>query len=387
MIENDYDEFNMGELAQEDDDVLGEKDALNDEEFLHQLDVYLEEKTAVEKYNLEAGYGVSKEGAVEVDSKDGVSKEDKTSLEIESDADGTEKKSNRGDVKSDKELKEYCRSVKLDFKKMTKNELLEQISRQTIDEAEDKDGWRKLMRQDPSIREYHSNQRVNTRAATLEKLGVHFEERDEFDVETILSTRSNMFNHPGTVKLPTRSEIVKLAKGLKAKSQASTYGGFTENQDNVPGRLTLDLKNGKKGKKGNKSGLGLDTICEGEGDEAEDDEQTCSGTGSDSDSLPDILKNMTEDNLDDMIVEGDENSDGESPNEIWLPDIPDRKKKETPEEKRQRKKQVKQTKQLCRKMKKENKQMFKKEELKYKSRNVQKIVGDIKQGCRVVPIS
>lgn len=167
-------------------------------------------------------------------------------------------------------------------------------------------------------------------------------EEDKWDCETILTTKSNISNHPGQIDLKkARNKIMEQRKAKMA-----------------------ELKETSKT---------LPKICEGDEEEEKEEENQKS------------KKKPTAGPIND----DSDNSDSEELDESLFAPVPElemgaRNKKETPEEKRARKKAIKEHKAACRRNKKETKQLFAKEARKIKGEKMVKTTGDVRaQGAKI----
>ncbi|CAD7947719.1 unnamed protein product [Amoebophrya sp. A120] len=207
------------------------------------------------------------------------------------------------------------------YEKPTKDIILARVEKMAMEEKDEPET------------EDETNKKVLKLLGYKEKTGV------EFDCETILSTRSNLSNHPGKILVQSSKAKKKQAKknGLLSASGAGGGGGSLL------------------------------------GDIAEEDEEQTTDDEEDEDSDADSNA-------------GDNSSDAEEDEELQIVEIPDRKKGETKEEKKARKQAVKQARKLCRQTKKENTALFAQEAAKRKREKKTATTGDVRQGARVFAI-
>lgn len=189
--------------------------------------------------------------------------------------------------------------------------------------------------------------------------------RDNWDCETIVSTYSNLENHPSLIDEPHGGSRRKKKKGRGgAGGEGAEDGGATEGAAVIrlseSNGLPVDYVQSRRGRGRGGSLLtaaNLAAVAEAheEGDADFDDDNACEGSGG----------------------EDDEMEDGEA----WRSNI--RRKGETPEEKRARKAAVKQGRRDARAAKKGLKTTFKREE---REMGKKQMVGDVRPGLSVTQL-
>jgi protein LTV1 len=181
--------------------------------------------------------------------------------------------------------------------------------------------------------------------------------RDDWDCETIVSTYSNLENHPSVIDAPrngTKSRGKRFLRGVEVKS-ASRGEGEGEGGDSASGASLIRLSES--------NGLPVDYVQSRRG-------KARGGS------------NLTAANLAAIGEEACEFSDDASePGEEWRSNI--RRRGETPEEKKARKASVKAGRRDARAAKKGLKTTFKNEE---REMDKKKIVGDIRPGVSITQL-
>lgn len=187
---------------------------------------------------------------------------------------------------------------------------------------------------------------------------VYEQKQDRFDAESIISTYSNVDNHPRLIKSTSQKKWKHAQRSAAAAAAGSASAGAAagptgaagkgggndddemEEENNVPIRLV--------------KGLPVDYLPNRSYSSKKEGQDAAEGGRNGE-------KDDNEDDDDDE--EGEEDGDDD---QSGFAAVPERRKDETAEEKKARKAAVKQNKKLAREMKKNLKDMFKKEEIKQK---------------------
>jgi len=230
-------------------------------------------------------------------------------------------------------------------------------------------------------------QKMNDRRL-LKLMGIERKDKAaEWDVETVLSTKSNLSNHPGKMlelgklKKP-RAYLKELQKEMEERmAMNGIVSGSKNGVDLVSSKKGGEADENKSSESNNGGGGLIDwgnVNSLGRIDEEDSDEEVELDSDSD-DGVVHINGCQESGNLDQCSDSDDEGVYILPTDQITGP----RDKSETKEEKKARKQAVKQARKMCREMKKENKKAFANEGRKAARLKSSGTTGDIKSGSRI----